>query len=67
MVKDISVNPEQLLELSDNVVKGLSNHQRMMLKKVGRAGKESKSRSRRNSQRNNFRKLTDGVSEDGRN
>lgn len=33
-------------------MKGLSNHQRMVIKKVGRAGQETKSRSKRNSQYN---------------
>jgi hypothetical protein len=31
-------------------MKGLSNHQRMVMKKVGRAGQETKSRARRNRQ-----------------
>lgn len=35
-----------------DVMKGLTNHQRMMLKKVGRAGQESKSRASRNSKHN---------------
>lgn len=32
-----------------DITKGMSNHQRMLLKKIGRGGDETRSRTRRNS------------------